>query len=244
MNMVNNDRIDELLESLGVVGRLTENKKLTLRDGRIDIDSYKKIQWLIRSWYKEDDRNVCLDEVKKIFHESHCMASAALQDVRILNEGQQSETTILDIKNNLRRYGRLAESLKAATYGIETQLVTYKNDDRFCPKVKNLVESTRDKLNYMDALLEIITKHKSKVNNYNNSSNDKRRNGMNKKLQPTQSQKWEKLNQLKMNENYPMNDEKNNDEMIDNVNEEMKNAKNKNEKGKEEEDDDDQNLYF
>ena len=49
--------MEGLLENLGVISRLSENKKLTLRNGYINIDNYNKIQFIIRSWYKEDDRN-------------------------------------------------------------------------------------------------------------------------------------------------------------------------------------------
>jgi hypothetical protein len=153
------DRYEHVLESLGVIARLTENKRLSLRNGHVDIDNDKKFQFLKR-WWHGDEREVCLNQVKQIFSEAIHMSRAALQDIVYTNNppsnlGGQEIAKYLEKERSVRKYGRLSEALEAASHGIETHKVTYKNDDRFCSLVDVLVGHVRDQLHDMDMTLKV-----------------------------------------------------------------------------------------
>lgn len=64
------------------------------------------------------------------------MARASLQEIIIATNATETNVSqYLEKERSFRRYGRLTESLEAASHGIETHKVTYKNDDRFCSLV-------------------------------------------------------------------------------------------------------------
>lgn len=149
------DRYEHVLEALGVISRLTENKRLSVRSGHVDIDNDKKLQFLKR-WWTGDDREVCLNRVKQIFNEAIHMARAALQDM-INKPGGDEVANYLEKERSVRKYGRLSEALEGASHGIETHKVTYKNDDRFCALVDVLVGHVRDQLHDMDMTLKITS---------------------------------------------------------------------------------------
>lgn len=67
------ERYEYVLEALGVVSRLTENKRLALRHGHLDIADDNKLLFLIR-WWKGDKRDTLLEKVKSIFNEGISMA--------------------------------------------------------------------------------------------------------------------------------------------------------------------------
>lgn len=152
------DRYEHVLESLGVIARLTENKRLSIRSGNVDIDNDRKLQFLKRWWWK-DDRDVCLNKVKQIFNEAIHMARSALHDIvvrpSVTATGETDIANYLEKERSARKYGRLSEALEAASHGIETHKVTYKNDDRFCTLVEVFVNNVRDQLNDMAMTLEM-----------------------------------------------------------------------------------------
>jgi len=147
------ERYEYVMEALGVISRLTENRRLTIRSGHVDIDNDRKLQFL-RRWWHSDDREVCLNKVRQIFNEGVHMARAALNEVIALNDDVNN---ILIKERSGRRYGRLTEALDLASNGIETHKVTYKNDDRFCALVEVLVGSIRDQLHDMEMHLKMKT---------------------------------------------------------------------------------------
>lgn len=51
MNTLDSERYEYVLEALGVIERLTENKRLSIRSGHVDIDDEKKLQFIVRWWY-------------------------------------------------------------------------------------------------------------------------------------------------------------------------------------------------
>lgn len=161
---MDDDRYEYVLEALGVISRLTENKRLSIRSGHVDIDNDKKFQFLKR-WWSGDDREVCLNRVKQIFNEAIHMARAALQDIVISNNPPDSNgagvSAYLEKERSVRKYGRLSEALEGASHGIETHKVTYKTDDRFCALVDVLVCHIRDQLHDMDMTLKITTSSSS-----------------------------------------------------------------------------------
>ena len=63
--MTSATRFEEVLTSLWVIAKLTENKRLSTRKGYVDIERDNKTQFLYRWWY-DDDRWRSLDEAKKI----------------------------------------------------------------------------------------------------------------------------------------------------------------------------------
>lgn len=143
-----------MLEALGVIARLTENKALSVRTGDVDIDDGSKMQFLFR-WWGGDSRKICLEKVKQIFNEAIHMARAALQEIILSSNNTDDVARFLEKERSVRRFGRLTEGLEAASHGIETHKVTYKNDDRFCSLVEVLVSSVRDNLKDMDMTLQM-----------------------------------------------------------------------------------------
>lgn len=158
MITMDEDRYEHVLESLGVISRLTENKRLTVRTGNIDIDNERKLQFFKRWWWK-DDRDVCLAKVKQIFNEGIHMARSALHHIvvrpAVTATGETDVGNYLEKERSARKYGRLSEALEAASHGIATHKVTYKNDDRFCALVDVFVGHVRDQLNDMDMTLQM-----------------------------------------------------------------------------------------
>jgi len=158
---MDDDRYEYVLEALGVISRLTENKRLSIRSGHVDIDNDRKFQF-IKRWWTGDDREVCLNKVKQIFNEGIHMARAALQDI-IVSTGANNQPShggvsmYLEKERSVRKYGRLSEALEGASHGIETHKVTYKNDDRFCALVDVLVGHVRDQLHDMDMTLKVTS---------------------------------------------------------------------------------------
>lgn len=152
------ERFEHVLESLGVLARLTENKKLTLREGDLDIDNDKKFQFLLR-WWHADDHDGCLENVRQTVNEAIHMARASLNELMYINgndDESRKQVTYIEKQRALRRFGRLTEALECATHGIETQKVTYKNDDQFCARVDVLVGNMRDELHDMDMSLKLV----------------------------------------------------------------------------------------
>ena len=91
------------------------------------------------------------------------MARASLQEIIIATNATETNVSqFLEKERSFRRYGRLTESLEAASHGIETHKVTYKNDDRFCSLVDVLVKNVRDQLHDMNITLKMTTSSKSK----------------------------------------------------------------------------------
>jgi len=154
---MDDERYEFVLEALGVISRLTENKRLSIRSGHVDIDNDKKFQFLKR-WWSGDDREVCLNRVKQIFNEAIHMARSALQDIVICTSSEgPGVSAYLEKERSVRKYGRLSEALEGASHGIETHKVTYKTDDRFCALVEVLVGHVRDQLHDMDMTLKITS---------------------------------------------------------------------------------------
>jgi len=147
------ERYEHVMEALGVIARLTENKRLSVRSGHVDIDNDKKFQFIWR-WWNGDDREVCLDRVRQIFNEAVHMARIAIQEIGLANASKQ----FIEKERSLRKYGRITEALEAAGHGIETHKVTYKNDDRFCSLVDVLVANVRDELHDMDMTMKVTMK--------------------------------------------------------------------------------------
>lgn len=152
--ILDEDRYEHVLEALGVVSKLTENKRLSLRYGHIDIEHARKLQFF-RRWLYGDEREACLKRVKEIFHEAIHMARAALNELIRSNPVSPGPRQRVARDRHARRFGRLCEALEAASCGIETHKVTYKNDDRFCTRVKVFVDNVRDQLQEMQMTLQL-----------------------------------------------------------------------------------------
>lgn len=152
------DRFEHVLESLGVLARLTENKKLTLRAGNLDIDNDKKLQFLLR-WWNSDDHDGCLDSIRQTASEAIHMSRACLNEIIYGNKPSSHQVGggFIEKQRSLRRFGRLTEALECASHGIETQKVTYKNDDQFCARVDVLIGNIRDELHDMDITLKLAS---------------------------------------------------------------------------------------
>lgn len=166
------NRLEHVLESLGLVSRLTENKKLSIHKGKVDIDNRRYLQFLFRGW-NSDERNNCLDHVKQVVNEAIHMARASLSEIvystNNVNAGgalstRPIATPFLEKERSLRRYGRLVEAIAAASNGIETQKVTYKNDDSFCSDVDVLMGNIQEALLDMDMTLKMLGNDKGKTN--------------------------------------------------------------------------------
>lgn len=159
-NNVDWDRYEHVLESLGVLARLTENKKLSIREGDLDIDNDKKFQFIIR-WWNSDDHDACLENVKQTVNEAIHMARMCLNEVVYISTGTignggSGTQAFVEKQRSLRRFGRLTESLECAVHGIETQKVTYKNDEKFCARVDVITGNIRDELQDMDISLKLV----------------------------------------------------------------------------------------
>jgi len=150
------DRYEHVLRGLGVIARLTENKRLSIRTGQVDIDNSDKFQFL-RRWWNDEDRDVCLSRVRQIFNEAINMARGTLHDIMHISHPSSSFDEVnqyLEKERCVRKYGRLSQALEGAANGIQTHLVTYKKDDGFCTSVEVLVGQVRDALHDMDMTLK------------------------------------------------------------------------------------------
>ncbi len=146
--MSNEDRLEHVLEVLGVLSRLTENKRLFLKNKNLYIESNRTLKIVSRWWYKERER--CFDYIKEIVNEAIDMSQTSL------DKWAQLTNSYIEQQRQMRQYGRLTQSLEAAIYGIQTQLVTYKNDERYCSRVEVLVNKMRDKLSDMELKVQMM----------------------------------------------------------------------------------------
>ena len=146
-----NDKYEGVLLNLGVLARLTDNKRITVHRQVINIDTDGKLQFAFRFWNK-DKRETCLDFVREVVNVAVRMARSSLNDMLRLG-GAQDRQSVQEYKIAARRFGRLAQALEYARHGIETQKVTYKSDERFCSKVDVLVGNISDWLQEMQEAL-------------------------------------------------------------------------------------------
>ena len=169
---ISEDRYENVLQALGLISRLTENRKLSVKSGDVDIDVDVKTQFFKRWWY-EDDRHVCLEKVKEIFNEAVQMSRALLQVILSFPQSQKPTQAkqYLEKDRCLRKFGRLTGALENATHGIETHKVTYKDDDRFCARVVVLVDNTRDRLRDMDMSLKLSTMEEENAREQQSNNN-------------------------------------------------------------------------
>ena len=173
--MTSESRFGELLTALGVIAKLTENKRLSQRKGYVDIERDSKFQYIYRGWC-DDNRSACLKEIEKITNEAIGLAKESIKNDLHYNQQQQnrqqnpndphSRSTVslltampfLEKEYNMRRFGRLSEALELAAHGIETMKVTYRNDDLFCSKIDVLLGNIREQISDMDLALQIQDK--------------------------------------------------------------------------------------
>lgn len=146
---MSSEKFETVLESLGVIARLTENKRLSIRTGHVDIETDQKFQFFIRWWYS-DDRENCLDRVKSLVADCISMAETELTEI-------MANRPELEKSKHIRRFGRLTKALEQASHGIETQKTTYKHDDRFCVLIDVLIGKIRDSLTQMQLTLKMAT---------------------------------------------------------------------------------------
>lgn len=146
-----NDKYESILLNLGVLARLTDNKRITVHRQVINIDTDSKFQFALRFWNK-DKRGTCLDFVREVVNVAVRMARSSLSDMLRLGAATD-RTSVQEYKIAARRFGRLAQALEYARRGIETQKVTYKSDERFCSKVDVLVGNMSDWLQEMQEAL-------------------------------------------------------------------------------------------
>jgi hypothetical protein len=154
MNSNNETRFINVLEALSVLAKLTENKKLMMSNGTIDIDHRAVLQWVLRR-YNKDKRNKCHEEVKKLFEESVNIAQSFLRDIiEEIPAKTLTDDLLLKRDKALRQYGRITNALSLALEGYSTQLVTYKEDDKHTSKVNVLIEQIKEELTDMEMRLQ------------------------------------------------------------------------------------------
>lgn len=154
MNSNNETRFINVLEALSVLAKLTENKKLMMSNGTIDIDHRAVLQWVLRR-YNKDKRNKCHEEVKKLFEESVNIAQSFLRDIiEEIPSKALTDDLLLKRDKALRQYGRITNALSLALEGYSTQLVTYKEDDKHTSKVNVLIEQIKEELTDMEMRLQ------------------------------------------------------------------------------------------
>lgn len=159
MNSVHESRFMTVLESLSVISRLTENKKLKIGNGVVDIDN-RGLQTFLR-YYSKDKRDKCHVQVRLLFEESIEIAKSFLKE--IVDERQTKSNDEYGLKRDkaLRQFGRINQALELALDGYLTQLTTYKDDDKHCSKVQVLVDEIREELVDMGLHLQSHEKARS-----------------------------------------------------------------------------------
>lgn len=143
-------RLPTLLETLMILSKLKDNKKLKISQGLIKIDDRSvKIAWLLR-WKANDKREKCHEAVKNVFKESLGLAEFFLREIV---ESSNCEDKRLVLDKAMRQYGRLTQLLEEAIMGYETQSTTYADDTTHVARVKVLVSETREGLTDMNMRL-------------------------------------------------------------------------------------------
>jgi hypothetical protein len=149
--MSNEDRLEHVLEVLGVLARLTDNKRLFLRNKNLYIEGNRTLKIISRWYYKEHER--CFEHIKEIVNEALDMAHIALEK---WTSAANQPNSYIEQQRQMRQYGRLTQALEGAIFGIGTQMTTYKNDEHYCSRVEVLNNRIRDKLTDMDLKVQMI----------------------------------------------------------------------------------------
>lgn len=152
-SVLERESYEAVLENLGVLSRLTDNKRVTVRNRVINIDTDSKFQFAFRLWHK-DQRGSCLQFVRDVVSVAVKMARTSLHDMLCL-ASVADRHSVQEYKTASRRFGRLTQALEGASRGIETQKVTYRTDERFCAKVDVLVGNIGDWLQEMQDALTV-----------------------------------------------------------------------------------------
>lgn len=168
--MTEDSRFEELLESLDVMGQLTENRRLCSRNGDVDIEPESYFQGFKRLYYGEDrwnDLSVAERVIREAISRGQAMITKELNYLANTdicrrtsrNSGGSgsiySAIPFLEKDKNLRQFGRLSTKLEQAARQIECLIVTYEYDKKYCAHVRVLVNSVDEKLREMDLALQI-----------------------------------------------------------------------------------------